>query len=61
VRHLCICDRVLNVSAGFCYTHGRGVSKDPVEAVRLYTLATAQGNANAQSSLGEKIYRILVF
>jgi TPR repeat protein len=34
------------------YFHGRGVRKDNAEAVRLWRLAAAQGDANAQFYLG---------
>ena len=34
------------------YKHGEGVPQDYKEAIRLYTLAAEQGNANAQFNLG---------
>ena len=34
------------------YFHGRGVAQDYAEAARLWRLAAAQGNANAQFKLG---------
>ncbi len=34
------------------FANGRGVAKDDAEAVRLYHLAVAQGNAGAQFNLG---------
>jgi hypothetical protein len=39
--------------AGVHYEKGIGVTKDPVEAVRLYRLATDQKNSHAQFNLGE--------
>jgi hypothetical protein len=38
--------------AGICYMFGTGVTKDPAEAIRLYTLAAEQGDARAQYLLG---------
>ena len=36
-----------------CYEHGRwGLKRDDAEAVRLYTLAARQGDAEAQAHLG---------
>jgi TPR repeat protein len=40
-------------SAGFFYQHNQGVPKDEKEAVRLFTLAAAQGHAPAQNNLGK--------
>lgn len=37
---------------GSCYQHGIGVSSDLREAVRLYTIASDQGHAEAQCKLG---------
>ena len=37
---------------GSCYYFGAGVAQDKAEAVRLWRLAAAQGDANAQSNLG---------
>jgi len=34
------------------YRDGKGVTQDPVEAVRLFTLSANQGCANAQYNLG---------
>ena len=34
------------------HEHGMGVDQDCQEAVRLYTLAAAQGHASAQCNLG---------
>jgi TPR repeat protein len=39
--------------AGVGYQYGAGVTKDLVEALRLYKLAAEQGNADAQVNLGE--------
>ena len=39
-------------NVGLCYANGTGVEKDLVEAVRCYKLAADQGNAQAQSYLG---------
>jgi TPR repeat protein len=36
------------------FANGRGVAQDYEEAVRLYRLAAAQGDADAQYSLGVK-------
>ena len=36
---------------GSCYEHGRGVAKDDAEAVRLYRLGAAAGDAGAQFNL----------
>jgi TPR repeat protein len=42
---------------GRCYRNGRGgVVKDYAEAVRLYSLAAAQGDARAQNNLGVMFY-----
>jgi TPR repeat protein len=38
------------------YHHGDGVRQDHAEAARLYRLAAAQGNANAQFNLGNMYY-----
>ena len=35
-----------------CYSSGEGVAQDKAEAVRLYRLSAAQGNAYAQANLG---------
>jgi TPR repeat protein len=40
-------------SAGVCYNNGIGVAQNLREAVRYYKLAADQGDANAQSNLGE--------
>ena len=40
------------VELGLRYTEGQGVPKDEREAVRWYTLAADQGNADAQFFLG---------
>jgi TPR repeat protein len=37
---------------GVCYEQGWGVPRDYVEAARLYQLAAAQGNAEAQCGFG---------
>jgi hypothetical protein len=36
------------------FENGRGVAPDHAEAVRLYSLAAAQGHARAQFNLGNK-------
>ena len=36
------------------FEHGQGVAQDYAEAVRLYSLAAAQGHARAQFNLGNK-------
>jgi TPR repeat protein len=35
------------------FEYGQGVAQDYAEAVRLYRLAAAQGDANAQFNLGD--------
>ena len=37
---------------GWCYEHGRGISKDEVQAVKWYRKAAEQGNSQAQCYLG---------
>lgn len=44
---------------GFCYFDGTGVSKNELEAIRLFKMAADQGFANAQCYLGEQ--QFLVF
>ena len=44
------------VDLGYMYYSGEGVVKDFGEAVRLYTLATDQGQIDAQTSLGYMYY-----
>ena len=41
-----------DLSRGIRYLYGRGVKKDPVEAVKWIRKAAEQGNANAQKMLG---------
>ena len=41
---------------GKCYDEGWGVAQDYAEAVRLYRLAAAQGDAGAQNNLGAVSY-----
>jgi hypothetical protein len=38
------------------FQHGQGVAQDYAEALRLYSLAAAQGNANAQTGLGNMFH-----
>lgn len=45
-------DAAARVNLGYRYGRGDGVAKDEQEAVRLYKLAADQGNAGAQSNLG---------
>jgi TPR repeat protein len=40
------------LSVGYAYDEGLGVTKDQVEAVHWYALAAAQGNAQAEFNLG---------
>ena len=51
-------DQVAHVLLGRCYEHGRGVTKDYLEARRLYTLASAQGSAKAYKFLNHLEQRI---
>ena len=43
----------LRFSAGYCYKHGLGTSKDDKLAVKFYRLAADQGNMTAAYNLGE--------
>jgi uncharacterized protein len=43
------------VVRGYIYQYGQGVSRDDAEAVKWYRLAAAQGDAEAQSSLGNMV------
>ena len=45
-------DAVAQNNLGNRFYHGRGVAQDYAEAVRLYSLAAAQGHAKAQNNLG---------
>ena len=40
-----------------CYQFGRGTSRDPVEATRLYTIAAKMGHVTAQYNLGMRMQR----
>ena len=42
---------------GLCYVHGRGVAVDEVEAVRLYRVGAALGDAGAQFMLAQCLQR----
>ncbi len=41
---------------GWCYSKGKGVTKDAVEAVKWYLKAAEQGDADAQFNLGNRYY-----
>ena len=41
---------------GWCYSKGKGVTKDAVEAVKWYRMAAEQGDADAQFNLGNRYY-----
>ena len=45
------------VGLGDCYKYGSGVAVDEVEAVRLYRVGTALGNAGAQYALAQCLLR----
>jgi hypothetical protein len=45
-------DHKAQTGLGFMYAKGRGLDKDPVEALKWYRLAAEQGNAFAQSEIG---------
>jgi TPR repeat protein len=42
---------------GWCFMNGRGVAKDPVEAVKWYRMAAEQENAKAQFQYGKCLER----
>lgn len=46
--------------AAGCYTNGIGVTKDVVEAARLYTLAADHGFPPAQFCLGENYNGVFI-
>lgn len=48
--------KYLNFILGYCYDMGLGVPKDNSKAIRLYSLAAAQGYAPAQKFLGSCYY-----
>jgi tetratricopeptide (TPR) repeat protein len=45
-------DAIAQLTLARCYANGRGVPRNPTEAVKWYRLSAEQGNAAAQNSLG---------
>lgn len=47
--------------AADCYESGFGVTKNPAEAFRLYSLVVGKGDAVVQLKLGESRQPVLIF